>query len=94
MLIFVSYDISENKNRNDLIKKLRHFGLYRVQKSLFAGNLDLNERMNLLDTIEVFLSSDRDSVIMLPCCENCKESISIFADFEILLPEDKEFEFI
>lgn len=27
MLIIVIYDIQETKNRNDLIKKLRHYGL-------------------------------------------------------------------
>ena len=94
MLTFVSYDISENKDRTNLIKKLRHFGLQRIQKSFFAGELNLNERMDLLDELEIFLSSEKDSIIMLPVCENCKESINIFSDSEICLPEETEFEFI
>lgn len=94
MLIFVSYDISENKSRTNLIKKLRHFGLHRIQKSLFAGVLNLNERMDLLNDLEIFLSSDKDSIIMFPICENCKDSVNIFSDTRIYMPEDKEFEFI
>ena len=88
MLTFVSYDISENKDRTNLIKKLRHFGLHRIQKSFFAGELNLNERMDLLDELEIFLSSEKDSIIMLPVCENCKESINIFSDSEICLPRN------
>ena len=94
MLTLVAYDISENKNRTDLIKKLRHFGLHRIQKSLFAGDLDLNERLDLLDELEIFLSSNKDSIMMFPICENCKESINIFSDYEIYLPENSDFQFI
>ncbi|KZX12264.1 CRISPR-associated endonuclease Cas2 [Methanobrevibacter curvatus] len=94
MLTFVSYDISNNKTRTDLIKLLKHFGMHRIQKSLFSGDLDLSERMDLEGEFESYLSSEHDSIILFPMCENCKESIDITADTEINLPEDREFKII
>ncbi|MDR2831020.1 MAG: CRISPR-associated endonuclease Cas2 [Methanobrevibacter sp.] len=94
MLILVVYDISENKSRNTLIKLLRHFGFYRIQKSVFAGDLSLNERIDLIEDIEVHLSSKRDSIIIFPICEACKDSIEIFSDYEITLPHQLEFKLI
>lgn len=94
MLTFVAYDISDNKVRNHLINLLRHFGLYRVQKSFFAGNLNLTERINLADELEIFLSSSKDSIILFSLCEGCKSSINIFSQRNISLPEESEFKFI
>lgn len=94
MLAIVSYDISENKIRTNLIKKLRHFGLHRIQKSLFAGDLDLNERKNLKSDFKTFLSSNKDSIILFPICDSCKNSISINSEEKIQLPNDIEFKFI
>ena len=47
MLVWFIYDISKNKNRNKLIKLAQEYGLYRVQKSVFLGDVE----MNLLDEI-------------------------------------------
>ena len=94
MLVLVAYDISENKSRNNLIKRLRYFGLYRIQKSLFAGNLTIRERFNLIDDLEIFLSSERDNVMVFPVCESCKDSYAQFSEVPITLPEDFDFKII
>jgi CRISPR-associated protein Cas2 len=94
MLVFVAYDISENKSRNNLIKRLRHFGLHRIQKSLFAGNLSLDDRFDLNEDIDMYLSSEKDSIIITPVCESCKDSITQFSDMPISLPEKEDFKFI
>ena len=94
MLVFVAYDISENKSRNNLIKRLMHFGLYRIQKSLFAGNLNLNDRFNLNEDMHMYLSSKNDNIIIIPVCKSCKEFITQFSDISISLPEKKDFEFV
>ncbi|MDR3291961.1 MAG: CRISPR-associated endonuclease Cas2 [Methanobrevibacter sp.] len=91
MLTLAVYDISENKSRNTLIKLLRHFGFYRIQKSVFVGNLNLNKRMELMEDIEIHLSSDRDSIMLFPICESCKDSIEICSDYEISLDHQLEF---
>ena len=94
MLIFVAYDISENKSRNDLIKRLRHFGLYRIQKSLFAGNLTLDERFDLNKDMDMYLSSEKDNIMVISICEACKTSFIQFSETPISLPEKKDFKFV
>jgi CRISPR-associated protein Cas2 len=94
MLTLAVYDISENKSRNTLIKLLRHFGFHRIQKSVFAGDLSLNERMDLIEDIEIHLSSQGDSIIIFPICEACRDSIDIFSEYEIVLPHQLEFKLV
>ena len=83
MLTVVVYDISDNTSRSYLIKKLQHFGLKRIQKSVFIGYLEAKERLDLANDIETYLSKDTDSIIILPSCESCKNSNLLVGDAEI-----------
>ena len=42
MLVWVIYDISEDKVRNKISNICKGYGLYRVQKSAFLGDLNRN----------------------------------------------------
>ena len=42
MLIWVIYDIVKDKTRNKVIRKCKNIGLYRVQKSVFLGDVEEN----------------------------------------------------
>ena len=86
MLTIVTYDISDNTTRNYFIKKLQSYGLYRIQKSVFAGHLTVDDRLNLAEETESFLSSDNDSIIIFPVCKSCRSSILF--DGEVYIPED------
>jgi len=46
MLTWVIYDIASNKTRNNIIKKCKNAGLYRVQKSVFLAILRAINLMN------------------------------------------------
>ena len=83
MLTIVVYDISDNISRSYLIKKLQHFGLKRLQKSVFIGYLEVNERLDLASDVETYLSSENDSIVIFPLCGSCKNSILIQGDVEI-----------
>ena len=83
MLTVVVYDISDNTSRLYLIKKLQHYGLKRIQKSVFIGYLQLKERLDLAEDIDTYLSKDTDSIIILPLCNTCKDSILLVGDAEI-----------
>lgn len=83
MLTAVVYDISDNTSRLSLIKKLQYFGLKRIQKSVFMGYLDTDERLDLAEDIETYLSKETDSIIIMPLCENCKNSILLVGDADI-----------
>lgn len=69
MLVWVVYDIVDNKKRGKVAKACKGYGLYRVQKSVFLGTLNSNEidevAMKCLDIIE----EDEDSVYIFPLCE-------------------------
>lgn len=93
MLTVVVYDISDNTSRSNLIKQLQHFGLHRIQKSVFIGYLDLESRLDLSENFELYLSSDKDSVILFPFCESCKDSILLSWDVE-LPAKEQVFRFI
>ncbi|MGC9517452.1 MAG: CRISPR-associated endonuclease Cas2 [Methanomicrobiales archaeon] len=79
MLTLVIYDISDNSVRNRLIKRLQHYGLHRIQKSGFLGNISLDDRKLLEEKLDNFLSSDNDSIYVVPLCDRCKDSTSIFS---------------
>lgn len=86
MLAIVTYDISDNATRSYFIKKLQSYGLYRIQKSVFAGYLTIDERLDLAEESESFLSSDNDSIIIFPLCKNCKDSILYHG--EVYIPDN------
>lgn len=83
MLTIVVYDITDNTSRLHLIKKLQYFGLKRLQKSVFIGYLELNERLDLAEDINTYLSNDTDSIVIFPICESCKSSILLQGDADI-----------
>lgn len=83
LLSVVVYDISDTVSRTQLIKKLQFYGLKRIQKSVFSGYLELNDRLNLADEIEIYLSKDTDSIIIFPICGSCKDSILLVGDADI-----------
>ncbi|KZX10322.1 CRISPR-associated endonuclease Cas2 [Methanobrevibacter filiformis] len=94
MLVFVVYDISENKSRTALIKRLHHFGLHRIQKSVFTGFMEFDARLSFFDDIETYISSENDSIIMIPICDKCADSIDICSDSDISLPRKIEFKLL
>lgn len=66
MLYWVMYDISENKKRNTAVKACKNKGLYRVQKSIFLGELNKNQKDELKITMERLVDEDTDSIYIFP----------------------------
>lgn len=66
MLVWVIYDITSDKIRRKTIKICKNIGLYRVQKSVFLGDLENNDfdelKLKLKDTIYL----EEDSVYVFP----------------------------
>ena len=69
MLTWVVYDIANDRTRTRIARRCLDFGLYRVQKSVFLGDVEPNR----LDEIELFskeeLDEDNDSVYIFPLCK-------------------------
>jgi CRISPR-associated protein Cas2 len=55
MLVWVIYDISDDRIRGRIAQICKGYGLYRVQKSAFLGDLNKNE----LDAIALVRRADR-----------------------------------
>lgn len=92
ILVFVMYDITDNPTRTGFIKKLQHYGLRRIQKSIFCGYLSIDERLNLASEFDFYMSSERDSIILVPACESCLDSV--FIEGDLLLPQKWEYAFL
>lgn len=77
MLVWVIYDITENKVRQKVSDRCKSYGLYRVQKSVFLGDLNTNERDSLGIECEELIDTDRDSVYIFPMDEQSFKKVQL-----------------
>jgi len=66
LLVWVIYDITENRARQKVSDRCKNYGLYRVQKSVFLGDLNSNDRDSLGIECEELINTDSDSVYIFP----------------------------
>ncbi len=69
MLVWVIYDITINKIRSKVAIYCKGYGLYRVQKSVFLGNLNKNEIDELSLQCDKIINKKEDSVYIFPMCD-------------------------
>lgn len=69
-LLWVIYDIADDKTRGRVAKTCKSKGLYRVQKSAFLGTLNRNQLDELKMMCEDLIDGDVDSVYIFPMCED------------------------
>lgn len=70
MIVWVMYDIVDNKSRTKVAKACKQAGLYRVQYSVFLGKLTTNEKDSLSLYIEALIDEKKDSVYIFPMSKN------------------------
>ena len=66
MLIWILYDIEQDKQRTRIAKMCKQAGLYRVQFSCFLGTLNKNELDTLSLRIEELIDEEKDKVYIFP----------------------------
>ncbi|MCX6701213.1 MAG: CRISPR-associated endonuclease Cas2 [Methanomicrobiales archaeon] len=76
-MVWVVYDISENKVRSKIARICLDKGLYRVQKSVFLGDLNTNERDSLGLECEHLINPDVDSVYVFPMDEDSFKKVKL-----------------
>mgnify|MGYP001590674304 CR=1 FL=1 len=69
-LVWIIYDIVDDKKRTKIAKSCKDKGLYRVQKSAFLGTLNKNQIDELKMICEDMIDPDVDSVYIFPMCED------------------------
>lgn len=92
MLVWVVYDISKDKTRNRVAKICKDYGLYRVQKSAFLGDMNRNQIDELVLKCKELVNLESDSVYIFPMCEDDfrkVKMIGIAFDKELISDEVK-----
>jgi CRISPR-associated protein Cas2 len=69
LLVWVIYDITDNRTRQKVSDRCKNYGLYRVQKSVFLGDLNTNDRESLGLECEELIDTEKDSVYVFPMDE-------------------------
>lgn len=75
MMTIIIYDIQDTNNRNKVIKNLQHYGLKRIQKSAFTGELNKKDKQELSQKLEKNIQTEKDSILIIPVCDKCQEKI-------------------
>ena len=81
MNIWVIYDIESTpagqKRRRKIVKEIESFGLCRVQKSVFVGEIPRN-RFDELDLFsQSLIDPEKDSVYLFPMCTEDFNAVKI-----------------
>jgi len=70
MLTWVMYDIKKDRTRTKISKACEEAGIYRVQYSVFLGELNNAQRRELQTLIEDLMNPEDDSVYIFPMCND------------------------
>lgn len=70
MLTWIIYDIVNDRKRNKIAKACKNYGLYRVQKSAFLGNLNKNDIDELSLQCQDIMDEESDSIYIFPMCDD------------------------
>lgn len=66
MIVWVLYDIEQDRARSRVAKCCKQAGLYRVQYSAFLGSLDGQQRDVLRLQLEELIEPETDKVYIFP----------------------------
>ena len=77
MMITVSYDIVDNKQRTRLAKKLLNYG-QRVQYSVFECNLTKKQIAEMKKQLLPLIDLKKDSLRIYRICDSCRKQVESF----------------
>lgn len=77
MLTWVVYDISKDRTRTKIARRCLDFGLYRVQKSVFLGDVPPNRVEEILLFSRELLDLEIDAVYVFPMCREDFDKVKI-----------------
>jgi CRISPR-associated protein Cas2 len=87
MLRVVCYDISNDRTRDHLSRRLLNFGS-RIQESVFECLLDDELEIRLIDMLEKTALGDSDKIRVYRVCADCVETVRIYGKGEITRDQD------
>ena len=91
MIVLVSYDITNNKNRSKIFKYLKDYGI-PMQKSVFELMVEGEKLERIKKDLRVYIKDKNDSIRYYKICETCRERILISGRGELTF--NREFEIL
>lgn len=89
-MIWVLYDIENDRARTKVAKYCKQAGLYRVQYSCFLGTVTANDKDTLELQIEAEINAEKDKVYIFPMSKNeLKDTVLLGQAFDKKLVSDK-----
>ncbi|MBE8540196.1 CRISPR-associated endonuclease Cas2 [Geoglobus acetivorans] len=67
-MTLVIYDISENRTRSRIATACRRFGLSRIQKSAFLGDISSARRRELVEVLKRLLRGEQGNIQVFVIC--------------------------
>lgn len=83
MFLVVSYDISDNKRRLKVAKKLLDFG-QRVQYSVFECHLTSQQLEKMRQQLLKIIDTECDTLRIYQLCEHCQPKIAVYGTGKIV----------
>jgi CRISPR-associated protein Cas2 len=77
MLTWVVYDITDDRTRTKVARRCLNFGLYRVQKSVFLGEVPPNRVVEILLFSQELLDPQTDAVFVFPMCREDFDKVRV-----------------
>jgi len=69
VLVWIIYDIVDDRVRSKVSKECKRYGLERVQKSAFLGKLKTSRFDELAEKCRGLIDEEVDSVYIFPFCQ-------------------------
>ncbi|HIC85887.1 MAG TPA: CRISPR-associated endonuclease Cas2 [Desulfobacterales bacterium] len=77
VLVWIIYDIVDDKARAKVAKTCKQYGLERVQKSAFLGKLKMNRFDELSEKCLSLINEEEDRVYLFPFCQDDFKKIKV-----------------
>ena len=77
ILVWIIYDIVDDKARAKVAKTCKQYGLERVQKSAFLGKLKMNRFDELSEKCLSLINEEEDRVYLFPFCQDDFKKIKV-----------------
>jgi CRISPR-associated protein Cas2 len=88
MINIVTYDVPDDRLRTKIAARLFGYGLRRLQKSVFIGEMSRNKAEMLALELEDMVGGELADIRIFPVCEKCFENQIIVS--ELYNIEEKE----
>ena len=84
------YDVSATPKRTKIAKACKEAGLYRVQKSVFLGNLERSQMDSLALQCKELMALEQDSLYLFPMCDEDFKKVKLLGQaFDKALVSDE-----